>query len=30
MQNSAISLALCLEDKFNHIDELNEEFQKKF
>jgi len=30
MQNSAISLALCLEDKFNHIDELNEELQKSF
>ncbi|WP_292010113.1 aspartate kinase [Chryseobacterium sp.] len=30
MQNSAISLALCLEDKFNHADELNEELQKIF
>ena len=30
MQNSAISLALCLEDKFNNIDELNEELQKVF
>ncbi len=30
MQNSAISLALCLEDKFNHIEELNEELQKIF
>lgn len=30
MQNSAISLALCLEDKFNTIDELNEELQKVF
>jgi aspartate kinase len=30
MQNSAISLALCLEDKFNHLDELNEELQKVF
>ncbi|MBU4538554.1 MAG: aspartate kinase [Weeksellaceae bacterium] len=27
MQNSAISLALCLEDKYSHIDELNEELQ---
>jgi len=27
MQNSAISLALCLEDKYGHIDELNEELQ---
>ena len=25
MQNSAISLALCLEDKYNNIDELNKE-----
>ncbi|OCA80509.1 aspartate kinase [Chryseobacterium contaminans] len=30
MQNSAISLALCLEDKFNHLEELNEELQKIF
>ena len=30
MQNSAISLALCLEDKFLKIDELNEELQKIF
>lgn len=30
MQNSAISLALCLEDKFHTIDELNEELQKVF
>lgn len=30
MQNSAISLALCLEDKFNAIDLLNEELQKVF
>jgi aspartate kinase len=30
MQNSAISLALCLEDKFNTVDELNEELQKIF
>lgn len=30
MQNSAISLALCLEDKYNHIDTLNEELQKTF
>lgn len=30
MQNSAISLALCLEDKFGNIDELNEELQKVF
>lgn len=28
MQNSAISLALCLEDKFNQLEELNEELQK--
>ncbi|MBU8882779.1 aspartate kinase [Kaistella sp. DKR-2] len=27
MQNSAISLAICLEDKYGHIDELNEELQ---
>lgn len=30
MQNSAISLALCLEDKFLKIEELNEELQKIF
>lgn len=30
MQNSAISLALCLEDKYNHIDELNKELQMAF
>ena len=30
MQNSAISLALCLEDKFLKADELNEELQKEF
>lgn len=30
MQNSAISLALCLEDKYNKIDELNEELHKTF
>ena len=30
MQNSAISLALCLEDKYNHIDELNKELQMGF
>lgn len=30
MQNSAISLALCLEDKYNHIDELNKELQMVF
>ncbi|OWK73561.1 aspartate kinase [Flavobacteriaceae bacterium JJC] len=30
MQNSAISLALCLEDKYGHIDELNEELQMIF
>ncbi|CAD7812035.1 Lysine-sensitive aspartokinase 3 [Chryseobacterium aquaeductus] len=30
MQNSAISLALCLEDKFLKIDQLNEELQKVF
>ena len=30
MQNSAISLALCLEDKFLKIDELNDELQKVF
>ncbi|MCU7614949.1 aspartate kinase [Chryseobacterium sp. GMJ5] len=30
MQNSAISLALCLEDQFSKIDELNEELQKVF
>ena len=30
MQNSAISLALCLEDKYQHIDELNNELSKSF
>lgn len=30
MQNSAISLALCLEDKYGKIDSLNEELQKTF
>lgn len=30
MQNSAISLALCLEDKYNMIDSLNEELSKTF
>lgn len=30
MQNSAISLALCLEDNFGNIDHLNEELQKVF
>lgn len=30
MQNSAISLALCLEDKYGHIDELNDELQSVF
>lgn len=30
MQNSAISLALCLEDQFLKIDEMNEELQKIF
>lgn len=30
MQNSAISLALCLEDKYNNIDELNKELQIAF
>ena len=30
MQNSAISLALCLEDKFGNIDKLNEELQQNF
>ncbi|KQT17614.1 aspartate kinase [Chryseobacterium sp. Leaf404] len=30
MQNSAISLALCLEDKFLNVDELNSELQKEF
>lgn len=30
MQNSAISLALCLEDKYNNIDELNMELQMAF
>ena len=30
MQNSAISLALCLEDKVNKVDELDEELKKNF
>lgn len=30
MQNSAISLALCLEDKFGKIDLVNEELHQKF
>ena len=30
MQNSAISLALCLEDKFGKIDVVNEELSQKF
>ena len=30
MQNSAISLALCLEDKFDVLDELNAELQESF
>ncbi|PQA93774.1 aspartate kinase [Chryseobacterium piscicola] len=30
MQNSAISLALCLEDKFGRADDLNAELQKEF
>jgi aspartate kinase len=30
MQNSAISLALCLEDKFGHANGLNEELQQSF
>ncbi len=30
MQNSAISLALCLEDKFNNIDELEAEVEQDF
>ena len=30
MQNSAISLALCLEDKFNNIDELEAEMEQDF
>ena len=30
MQNSAISLALCLEDKFNNIDELQAELEQDF
>jgi aspartate kinase len=30
MQNSAISLALCLEDKFSTVNELNDELQKIF
>ena len=30
MQNSAISLALCIEDKYENIDILNEELSKEF
>lgn len=30
IQNSAISLALCLEDKFGNVDKLNEELQQDF
>lgn len=30
MQNSAISLALCLEDKFGNVNDLNEELQQSF
>lgn len=30
MQNSAISLALCLEDKYKNIDKVNEELSKVF
>ena len=30
MQNSAISLALCLEDKYGRIDELNRELSQMF
>lgn len=30
MQNSAISLALCLEDKFGKIDEVNEDLNQQF
>ena len=30
MQNSAISLALCLEDKYAHIDEFNRDLGKEF
>ena len=30
MQNSAISLALCLEDKFNNVDELEAELEQDF
>lgn len=30
MQNSAISLALCLEDKFGNANQLNEELQQSF
>ena len=30
MQNSAISLALCLEDKFNNVDELETELEQDF
>lgn len=30
MQNTAISLALCIEDKYNNIDELNKELKNNF
>jgi aspartate kinase len=30
IQTSAISLALCLEDKYNHLDDLNQELQINF
>ena len=30
MQNSAISLALCLEDKFGKVEVVNEELSQKF
>ena len=30
MQNSAISLALCLEDKFDNIEKLNQELEQNF
>ncbi len=30
MQNSAISLALCLEDKFGNVNDFNEELQQSF
>ena len=30
MQTSAISFVLCVEDKYNHIDELNRELQINF